>query len=108
MTILAGGHHVIYRIMRDLSPFPPGTRGETIRETVMHAHPYLKDLGIDPGEDPARRAERIARFMDVEEDVLGYPVRVVENTAEPGDVILMHPLTLHTRTTNAGSAPAWS
>ena len=37
--------------------------------------------------------------------MLGHPVRVVEDTVQPGDVILMHPLTLHTRPTNEGTEP---
>jgi hypothetical protein len=52
-----------------------------------------------------RHEERIARFLDREEDVLGYPVRVVENTARAGDVLLMHPPTMHTRPTKAGRLP---
>ncbi len=105
MTILAGGHHVIDAIVRDLPPFPERTRGEVIRKAVMGAHPYLRELGTDVGGDPAKHQARIERFVDREEDVLGFPVRVVENTAQPGDVLLMHPLTLHTRPTNAGTQP---
>lgn len=105
MTLLAGGHHVVDAVVRGLPPFPAGTPGATIRRAVMRAHPYLRELGTDAGDDPARHRERVERFLDREEDVLGHPVRVVENTAEPGDVILMHPLTLHTRPTNAGTEP---
>jgi hypothetical protein len=105
MTILAGGHHVIDAIARTLPPFPPGTRGEVVRRAIMRAHPYLQALGTDVGEDEAAHRARLERFVDREEDVLGFPVRVVENTAEPGDVLLMHPLTLHTRPTNAGRSP---
>jgi hypothetical protein len=35
----------------------------------------------------------------------GIPLRVVELTASAGDVILIHPLLLHTRPTNAGTQP---
>jgi hypothetical protein len=105
MVILAGGHHVVDRIIRDLPPFRHGTRAEAIRRAVMAAHPYLQDLGTDVGDDAGRHEERIARFLDREEDVLGYPVRVVENTARTGDVLLMHPLTMHTRPTIAGRLP---
>ena len=38
---------------------------------------------------------RIARFHDRVEIVDGVPLRVLENTATVGDVILMHPLLLH-------------
>ena len=105
MTILTGGHHVIDAIARALPPFPSGTKGEVVRKAIMQGHPYLEALGTDVGDDDAAQQARIERFVDREEEVLGFPVRVVENTAEPGDVLLMHPLTLHTRPTNAGSAP---
>ena len=38
---------------------------------------------------------RRARFHDRVEDVEGIPVQVLENTAQAGEVILMHPLLLH-------------
>ena len=105
MTILAGGHNVIDAVARTLPPFPANTKGEVVRRAIMQAHPYLQALGTDVGDDEAAQRARIERFVDREEDVLGFPVRVVENTAEPGDVLLMHPLTLHTRPTNAGTEP---
>ncbi len=70
---------------------------------VMHSHPYLCDLGN--ADDPMSREARIARFTEHEEEVFGYPVRVVELTANAGDVILIDPLVLHTRPTNAGTRP---
>ena len=61
---------------------------------------YLSALGTDGEPGP-----RIARFFERDEEVLGVPLRVVELTAEAGDVILIHPLVLHTRPTNAGTQP---
>jgi hypothetical protein len=37
--------------------------------------------------------------------VLGHLLRVTELTAHAGDVILIHPLVLHARPVNAGTAP---
>jgi hypothetical protein len=39
------------------------------------------------------------------EEADGIPLRVVENTAAAGDVILMHPLILHVAAPNSGSEP---
>src|SRR5262249_30561880 len=48
---------------------------------------------------------RAARFMDRIEEHDGVPLQVVENTGAAGDVILMHPLTLHVAAPNNGDAP---
>ncbi len=66
----------------------------------MHSNEYLRDLGTDGEPGP-----RIARFVDAVEVVNGVEVQVVELTATAGDVILIHPLLLHTRPTNAGTQP---
>ena len=105
MTIVAGSHNVVDAIAQSLPPFPLETRAEVARRTIMQADPYLRALGTDVGDDEAAHCARIERFVDHEEEVLGFPVRVVENTAAPGDVLLMHPLVLHTRPTNAGTTP---
>ena len=81
-------------------PAPRGAKSAQIRKQLMRSHPYLRELGTD-GEP----APRIARFLDRDEEVLGVPFRVVELTANAGDVILIHPLVLHTRPTNAGAQP---
>lgn len=101
MTIVVGSHHVVDAIVRSLPPFRRGTRAEVIRRTIMRAHPYLRAPGTEVGDDAAAHRTRIERFVDREEELLGFPVRVVENTAAPGDVLLMHPLILHTRPTHA-------
>lgn len=105
MPIVAGGHHVVDAIARTLPAFPESTRGATIRKAILGAHPYLRALGTDVGDDETAQRERLSRFLEREEEVLGFRVRVIENTARAGDVLLMHPLTLHTRPVNAGTAP---
>ena len=69
----------------------------------MRSNDYLRELGTDPGESD--RDARIAHFVDTVEVVDGAQVQVVELTATAGDVILIHPLVLHTRPTNAGARP---
>jgi hypothetical protein len=96
MTIVAGSHHVVAELVSGIA----ATKPRAIRLSVMAGHPYLKELST-----PGDATTRIARFVDAEEDVLGYPLRVVELSGEAGDVFLIHPLVLHTRPTNAGSYP---
>jgi hypothetical protein len=104
MTIVAGSHHVVAELVARHG-LPDGTPAAKQRAAVMAGHPYLRDLGTPEDGDPDLRARRIARFIDAEEEVLGHPLHVAELTASAGDVILIHPLVLHTRPVNAGTAP---
>jgi hypothetical protein len=99
MHVLAGSHRVVASHFAR-HPAAPGSSGARLRKSLMASHPYLVALETD-GEPAAR----IARFMERDEDVDGVQVRVVELTATAGDVVLMHPLLLHSRPTNAGRAP---
>jgi hypothetical protein len=105
MTIVAGSHHVVAQVLRD-DPPPAGMKAAAIRSRVMRSTGYLRELGTDVGDDdPEVRSRRIERFVDADEDVLGHRLRVVELTGRAGDVILIHPLVLHTRPINAGTEP---
>jgi hypothetical protein len=104
MTVVTGSHHVVERVVADLD-LPPRTRAAKIRAAVMRSHPYLRDLSTPESGSTVEREERIARFVDHEETVFGVPLRVQELTGSAGDVLLIHPLLLHTRPTNAGTAP---
>ncbi len=68
----------------------------------MRSNDYLRELGTDRRGRPGRTHRPVRRRDEV---VDGMPVQVVELTATAGDVILIHPLVLHTRPTNAGSQP---
>ncbi len=99
MTILAGSHRLVAQHFA-ANPAAPGAKGVQVRKSLMRSYEYLRDLGTD-GEPE----KRIARFFDREEEVDGIALRVAELTATAGEVILMHPLMLHTRPTNAGAYP---
>lgn len=99
MQILAGSHQVVAAFL-DTHPPSPKARAAQIRKAVMRSHPYL--AGLEQEGDPG---ERIRAYMEQDEEVEGVPLRVVELTGEAGDVVLIHPLVLHTRPTNAGRAP---
>lgn len=61
---------------------------------------WLHDL-TTPGD----AAHRHDRFMTTVENVDGIPLRVVELTGHPGDVVLIHPWTIHAVAPNAAHAP---
>jgi hypothetical protein len=102
MTIVAGSHHLVARHFADHPP-REDIKAAQLRKQLMHSNDYLRELGTDPGEGDS--GARIARFVDSVEIVNGVAVQVVELTATAGDVILIHPLVLHTRPTNAGMQP---
>ena len=99
MNIISGSHRLVHRWFVD-NPPEPGRRSAQLRRS-LHQHPYLRDLCAE--DDPSWR---VSRFHEQEQDVDGIPLRVVENTALAGDVILMHPLLLHAPPfAHAGGSP---
>jgi hypothetical protein len=78
-----------------------------------HAHgtkPWARFHRSDPwlmaltGQAPSP-ADRTAAFIDRETVVDGVPLRVVELTGEPGDVVFCHPLMVHCAARNRGERP---
>ena len=63
------------------------------RNRFYHLDPWLMAL---TGQAPSP-ADRIAAFMDRETLVDGVPLRVVELTGEPGDMVFCHPVMVHCR-----------
>ena len=96
--IVSGSHRLVHGYFKDHPP-PPGARGADCRKLLL-GHPYLRDLHTDGFYD-----ERVARFIGRAEEHDGIPLRVVENTGQAGDVILLHPLVLHVAAPNTGTAP---
>ncbi len=80
-------------------PPPAGARSADMRKSLQR-HPYVRDL-----HTKGHRQGRVDRFMNRVEKVDGIALRVVENTGAAGDVILLHPLTLHVAAPNNGVAP---
>ena len=50
-------------------------------------------------------ADRIAAFMERETFVEGVPLRVIELTGEPGDMVFCHPVMVHCVAPNRGERP---
>ena len=96
--MVSGSHRLIHRWFQE-NPPPQSARSADTRK-LLQQHPYIRDLHTDG--DPE---ERIARFMGHAEISDGISLQVVECTGSAGDVFLLHPLTLHVATTNAGHAP---
>ena len=65
------------------------------------SHPWLMAL---TGQAPSP-TDRIAAFMDRETVVDGVPLRVVELTGEPGDMVFCHPAMVHCAAPNRGAWP---
>jgi hypothetical protein len=65
------------------------------------SHPWL---GALTGRAPSP-ADRIAAFMDRETIVEDVPLRVVELTGEPGDMVFCHPVMVHCAAPNRGERP---
>jgi hypothetical protein len=78
----------------------PGS-GEKIWARFHRADPWLMAL---TGHAPSP-ADRIAAFMDQETIIGDVPLRVVELTGEPGDMVFCHPLMVHCAAPNRGSRP---
>jgi len=96
--ILSGSHRLIHKWFKD-NPPPAGARSAEMRRS-LRMHPYIRDLHTEGDRD-----QRIARFMDRAEYVDGITLQVVENAGAAGDVLLLHPLTLHVAAPNNGAAP---
>jgi hypothetical protein len=70
-------------------------------ERFHRSHPWLRALtGLDPSPP-----DRVAAFMDRETVVDGVPLRVVELTGEPGDMVFCHPAVVHCAAPNRGTRP---
>jgi len=71
------------------------------REQFHRSHPWLMAL---TGRAPSP-PDRVRAFMDQEANVEGVPLRVVELTGEPGDMVFCHPAMVHCVAPNRGARP---
>jgi phytanoyl-CoA dioxygenase PhyH len=96
--ILSGAHRLIHRWF-EANPPPAGAHSPEMRKSLQR-HPYIADLHRDGDRD-----RRTQRFMEDVEVVDGVPLQVIEAVGAAGDVILVHPLSLHVAAPNNGAAP---
>ena len=100
-VILAGSPRLLLQQERRI---PASQRRDSIaglRDRFHRSHPWLMALtGLAPSP-----ADRVAAFMERETVVDGVPLRVVELTGEPGDMVFCHPAMVHCVAPNRGSRP---
>jgi len=75
--------------------------GARLWERFHRTDPWLMALtGLAPSP-----ADRMAAFMNAETIIEGVPLRVVELTGEPGDMVFCHPVMVHCVGPNRGTRP---
>jgi len=99
--ILSGSPRLLIQQERRIPASQRGGSGASIWDRFHGSHPWLMAL---TGQAPSP-ADRTAAFMDGETIVEGVPLRVVELTGEPGDMIFCHPVVVHCRAPNRGGRP---
>lgn len=99
--ILSGSPRLLIRQERALPAGPRRGSGAGFWERFHRSDPWLMAL---TGHAPSP-ADRIAAFMDGETVVDGVPLRVVELTGQPGDMVFCHPVMVHCAVANRGARP---
>lgn len=99
--ILAGSPRLLKQQDAALSPAQRNSDAQTRRDLFHRAHPWLMTL---TGKAPSP-SDRIAAFMEAGAEFDGVPLRVVELTGEPGDMVFCHPTIVHCIAPNAGDQP---
>ena len=99
--IISGSPRLLIQQERELPADQRRALGGKPAERFGRSHPWLMALtGLAPSP-----ADRIAAFMDSETVVDGVPLRVVELTGEPGDMVFCHPAMVHCAAPNRGAYP---
>jgi hypothetical protein len=96
--LLSGSHRLVERYAKTL---PPGTGGNGVTwGRFMKQDPWLNELRRGgTAEEPNRH------LLDTEHAVDGIPMRAVELTGSPGDVVITHLHVFHSAAPNVGSRP---
>ncbi|MGH8176573.1 MAG: phytanoyl-CoA dioxygenase family protein [Steroidobacter sp.] len=97
--VISGSNRLVERLV--VAGRAEDGRSAEIRESLASAHAWFRGLWCGESEEQ----DRVQRFMSDSEMVEDVEVRVEELTGAPGDVILMHPWTLHAPAPNCGDAP---
>ena len=99
--ILSGSPRLLIQQQRQIPADQRRDLGTKPWEHFHRSHPWLMALtGLAPSP-----ADRAAAFMDAETTVDGVPLRVVELTGEPGDMVFCHPVMIHCVGPNRGPRP---
>ena len=98
-AVVAGSHRRVQKLAGEITP-EATLRSEKARRELARAEPWIKDL-FTAGD----AEERVKHFMTEGTVSSGIPLRVVELTGEPGDIVLMDLRCLHTLSPNVANAP---
>lgn len=93
---VAGSHRLVERYAAHAAP--DATRSKDVRRALAAQHEWLRLLWQ---RDVASRVEQLERGARID----GIDVRMIELTGAAGDVVLMHPWTLHTAAPNCATMP---
>jgi ectoine hydroxylase-related dioxygenase (phytanoyl-CoA dioxygenase family) len=99
--ILSGSPRLLIQQERRIPANQRRNLDASTRDRLYRCHPWLMAL---TGQAPSP-ADRIAAFMNGETIVEGVPLRVVELTGEPGDMVFCHPAMVHCPVPNRGGRP---
>ncbi len=99
--ILSGSPRLLIQQERRVPASERRGSGAGVWQRFHRSHPWLMAL---TGQAPSP-ADRVAAFMDTETAVDGVPLRVVELTGEPGDMVFCHPVMVHCAAQNRGTRP---
>ena len=97
-----GWHDIVIKpiIVRLAGPNARRTSSADARKLLARCDPWLNDLWSSGTPE-----ERMRRFMEEGTVIKGIPLKVVELTANPGDVVIMHPGLLHAGSPTCGATP---
>ena len=93
---VSGSHRVVMQLMSELRS---RVRSATITEALKRESPWIAAL-CSPGDDDRRTS-----ILQTGATVRGADLSVGEMIGQPGDVVLMHPATLHAPAPNGASMP---
>lgn len=99
--IVAGSHRLALKFFQSLGSLDLELKKSLLDNRFSRSHAWLAEL-TDKAPD---QGERIRRFMEEGSTIDGVPVKVVELTGEPGDVVLCHPAIFHCRSFNCSKVP---
>lgn len=97
-TVAVSGSSRLVRTLRERGEIRSGGRSIDVRKTLRRVDPWFELLWEGEGEERERRLRDGVTVRDV-------VLRVVEFTGAPGDVLVMHPWTLHSLSPNERALP---
>lgn len=96
-AVVEGSNRLVHRLCQE-GDVSPGGHSSDVRKALRRADPWFHLLW--QGEGP-ERTERLREGCVVRD----IPLRVLEVTGEPGDVVVMHPWTVHSLSPNCRPEP---